>query len=205
MWMGSQLKSQGELDRLVHEVLLVPGFNIDDIQKFNAHHETAMLDSVGITCSPSWSDPSMLATPLSLQDVWRETAVQIPVPDGQPHNSPQATETPHFEAMGLHHHSITQTIKLAWTDHTGSSLHLNSSHFNISGSASLALLNQFVTKYIPVKLLFKHMKLCRTCLLSQDVHWSVQYVCSCSGPTQLILLHLVHRLYGRSTSHLGIN
>ena len=45
MWSGSQLKSVGKLNRFVHEVLLAPDFCVDNLQAFDAHHETARLDS----------------------------------------------------------------------------------------------------------------------------------------------------------------
>jgi len=112
MWSGSQLKSVGELNRPVHEVLLAPDFNVDDLQAFNARCETARLDSA-ITSGRI----SHTATLSSALDAWRETEVQIPIPDGRTHKHRTDPPIPYFSVSGLHHRSLTGVIKVAWTDH----------------------------------------------------------------------------------------
>jgi len=113
MWTGSQIKLLAELNRLVMEVLLAPGFNIHDLQGFDARRETARLDSAASSAA-SLAFNASLSAPLP-QDAWRETAIQIPVPDSKRHNLRTDPPVPLFEVNSLHYRSITETIKATWS------------------------------------------------------------------------------------------
>ena len=57
---------------------------VHDLQGFDARRETAWLDSVASSVA-SLAFNASLSAPLP-QDTWRETAVQIPVPDSKRHD-----------------------------------------------------------------------------------------------------------------------
>jgi Plavaka transposase len=58
-----------------------------------------------------------------LGDVWQESIIQIPVPDGQKHHQPTDPPIPCFDVPGLHHRSLTKTIKATWSDQDASCYH----------------------------------------------------------------------------------
>ncbi|TFK50717.1 hypothetical protein OE88DRAFT_1630361 [Heliocybe sulcata] len=105
MWGGSHTKSVAELDRLVHDVILAPDFSKEDFQQFDAKRETAKLDE---SLQPS-------AGSSTYRDGWHETAVEIAVPDGKAHRTPDSP-VPMFAVPGLHFRSIIEVIKAAWQD-----------------------------------------------------------------------------------------
>jgi hypothetical protein len=70
---GSNMKSIGELDRLVNDVILSPDFKVEDLQDFRAAREAERLDQ--------WEDDP--GSRFSAQDGWIETSVNISVPAEQ--------------------------------------------------------------------------------------------------------------------------
>lgn len=98
---GSKNKSYEDCNHLVHDVILSPDFNVDDIPKnFDARREAAKLDT-----------ESELAP-----DEWEECSVKIDVPDGKRH-MPGSSDTPvpQFKVDGLLCRSITGIIKEVWS------------------------------------------------------------------------------------------
>ena len=91
---SSLMKSLGTLNNLVHQVLLAPDFNTDDLTGFNAAKEAKRLDDFdpsspdeGRSGSNSWSKQSEE----QLNDGWIETSVPISLPgDGVSHLSDAA-------------------------------------------------------------------------------------------------------------------
>ncbi|TFK47770.1 hypothetical protein OE88DRAFT_1714347 [Heliocybe sulcata] len=114
MWNGSHTKSLDELNKLVHDVLLAPDFRQEHLASFDAKRETSRLD----LSLMQQSDGSSNAI-----DAWREVDVLIDVPDGKPHRTAAEGGIPTFAVPGLHHRSITQVIKAAWTDLGGLRFH----------------------------------------------------------------------------------
>ncbi|KAI0071488.1 hypothetical protein K474DRAFT_1606873 [Panus rudis PR-1116 ss-1] len=104
-WSGSNQKSLEELNALVHNVLHHPEFCLDELKEFNARTETSKLDAQ-----------------LSAQDdAWKESGVEIQVPDGQPH--PGGNGVPTFTVPGLIHRSLTAIIKSVWSSSSSIDFH----------------------------------------------------------------------------------
>ncbi|KAI0037921.1 hypothetical protein FA95DRAFT_1585536 [Auriscalpium vulgare] len=116
MWTGSAAKSVAELNRLVHDVILAPDFEKDHLQGFDAKRETDILDK-------SLQDSGNDGVPTMPGDGWRESSVDIRIPDGQRHSSPADRPIPIFTVPGLHHRSLVETIKAAWTDARSTDFH----------------------------------------------------------------------------------
>lgn len=100
-WMntGSNSKSEGEVDRLVNEVLTAPDFCPKDLETFKSHRENARLDAANRT------DP--------LEDGFMSATITIEVPAGQP-TDPSATRT--FPVEGLRYRNLLNVIKAAFQD-----------------------------------------------------------------------------------------
>ena len=112
----SNLKSLGELNRLVRDVLLAEDFNISDLEQFSAEREAARLNLHHDSSS------HIFAT----EDGWREGTVTIPVPIERSARSVLVTEatSPRFQVCGLFYRSITQFIKAALQENNATRYHL---------------------------------------------------------------------------------
>ncbi|THH19983.1 hypothetical protein EUX98_g8669 [Antrodiella citrinella] len=108
MWSGSDKKSMAETDRLVHEVLMAPDFNVLDLKGFSAARETLKLDEHIQT---------------STEDGWVESNMVIEVPDGKRHASSSDADIPTFSIPGLVHRPLVEVIKSAWTSTSSSRFH----------------------------------------------------------------------------------
>lgn len=117
MWTGSHIKSLDELNRLVHEVILPDGFNINNLRGFNAAQETGHFDHILETMDLETMDPGpQSAISLLLRDTWHESVVCIPIPDGLKHKSSADRPIPIFDIHSLHHRLLTSIIRSAWTE-----------------------------------------------------------------------------------------
>jgi hypothetical protein len=97
----SNLKSIGELDRLVHDVILAEDFNANDLRKFSAERESTLLDTQQNEASPMFS----------AKDGWTERSVPIHVP-AEGAKKPEA-DAPIFQVDGLHYRNIVEVVKTA--------------------------------------------------------------------------------------------
>ena len=104
---GSSSKSEGEVDRLVNDVLNAPDFQAEDLQRFNTHRENCRLDT------------SNKATPL--EDDFQVTSITIKVPPGQPDGRSAPCI---FSVPGLHHRNLLNVIKAAFQDPLSRKFHL---------------------------------------------------------------------------------
>ena len=108
----SKVKSQGELDRLVNEVILAPDFSKDDLIGFRAAKELKRMDEYRQASTESEYD-----------DQWIETSISIPLPcDGVKHAS--EADAPKFEVKGLFYRRISEVIKAALTEPAAEKFHL---------------------------------------------------------------------------------
>ena len=100
-WMntGSKAKSEGEVDRLVNDVLKAPDFCAEDIKNFNAHRENCRLDTAD------------KATPL--KDSFQVASVTINVPAGKL-GDPLTTRV--YAVPGLRYRNLLNVIKAAFQD-----------------------------------------------------------------------------------------
>ena len=104
---GSRLKSEGEVNRLVNEVLNAPDFCAKDLCHFNANRENGRLD-MATKASP-------------LNDSFQVTSVTIEVPTGKPSNT--ETSRP-YSVPGLHCRNLLNVIKAAFQDPLSRYFHL---------------------------------------------------------------------------------
>ena len=96
---GSNSKSEGEVNRLVDDVLNAPDFHAKDLCNFSAHRENSHLDMAD------------KATPL--EDNFQVTSVSIEVPAGQPSDL-LASRT--YSVPGLRYRKLLNVIKAAFQD-----------------------------------------------------------------------------------------
>ena len=108
MWTGSSMKSIGEMKKLV-DFLKSKDFKKDDLAVFNIHSETTKFDKY--LEWPASNNP---------QDSWRESEVVIQVPDGKIHSKDSILT---FKVPGLHHRSLVDVIKTAYSDIASTSFH----------------------------------------------------------------------------------
>ena len=95
-WMntGSRSKSEGEVNRLVNDILKSPDFHVEDIHGFNAHRANGHLDT------------SKKKNPLD--DDFQVTSITIEVPTGA------SGESRPFSVPGLHSRNLLSVIKAAF-------------------------------------------------------------------------------------------
>ena len=107
-WMntGSNSKSEGEVNRLVNDVLNAPDFRTQDLHHFNARRENARLDAV---------DKASI-----LEDNFRSASIAIDVPTGEPRNSSTART---YSVPGLRYRKLLNVIKAAFQDPLSQQFH----------------------------------------------------------------------------------
>jgi hypothetical protein len=114
----STVKSFGELNRLVKDVLLAEDFSLEHLKKFSAEREAGRVDSHHDTSSIIFS----------AHDGWIESSVSIPVPIEKRANlfNPSTKEgtAPRFETQGVFHRKITEVIKSALKECDATQYHL---------------------------------------------------------------------------------
>jgi hypothetical protein len=104
---GSNSKSEGEVDRLVNEVLNAPDFCAKDIQNFNAHRKNSHLDTAD-KASP-------------LEDGFQVTSITIEVPPGKL----DGQLVPHtYSIPGFRYRRLVNVIKAAFQDPLSRQFHL---------------------------------------------------------------------------------
>lgn len=107
---GSNLKSVGELNRLVNDVLKADDFDLGDLADFNADRELKRLDA-GSASSPFTAD-----------DGWREASVKIAVPmEKKKYKSED--DAPRFTVPGLIYRPLLELIKSAYEDPIAAQYH----------------------------------------------------------------------------------
>jgi hypothetical protein len=108
-WMntGSRSKSEGEVNRLVNEVLNAPDFCGEELRNFRVRRENGRLDTAN-RASP-------------LDDGFQVASVTIEVPTGEP----GTTETSRpYSVSGLHYRKLLNVIKAAFKDPLSCYFHL---------------------------------------------------------------------------------
>ena len=101
-WMntGSRSKSEGEVNRLVNDVLKAPDFHIEDIQDFNARRAHSRLDAAKKKSNPMGDD-------------FRVASVTIEVPTGERNGSGGSRP---YSVPGLRFRNLLNVIKTAFQD-----------------------------------------------------------------------------------------
>jgi hypothetical protein len=106
---NNKSKSEGELDKLVHEVLHHPQFDPKEIpEDFNAQRESKRMDEAAA---------SVEASPF--QDGFTEASVEIEIPSGVARSPPVK-----FQVPGLHYRPLLSVIKAAFSAPLATRFHL---------------------------------------------------------------------------------
>lgn len=113
---GSSMKSLGELDRLVTEVLCADDFSVDDLQKFSAAREAQRIDE--------WEDMETSDGPFRSSDGWRTSSVSIHVPCEDTSQARPECETPEFTIPGVYHRSLVDIVRTAFESPAALAYHL---------------------------------------------------------------------------------
>ncbi|KAH9961631.1 hypothetical protein BGW80DRAFT_1231820, partial [Lactifluus volemus] len=112
----SNTKSIGELNSLVHDVLLAPDFQTNDLVGFDAVKENTLMDHYHENISADH-----IPSPFSFDDTWIKSTIEIPVPcDGVRHSS--EAEAPKFQ-VDIHHRRLTEVIKSAYLEPAAKAFH----------------------------------------------------------------------------------
>jgi hypothetical protein len=96
---GSSSKSEGEVDRLVHDVLNAADLQAEDLQDFSTHRQNQRLDISNKAAS--------------LKDDFQVTSIDIKVPAGRPDDQ-AAPRT--YSIPGLHYRKLINVITAAFQD-----------------------------------------------------------------------------------------
>ena len=105
---------EAEITRLGREVLSSPEFKVEVLGSFDAHRENKRMDDVIAAVE---SD-----APFS-RDGWHEVNVDIQIPVASTSRPLPPSRT--FSVLGLHHHSLVEVIKVAWSEDMGKRFHLS--------------------------------------------------------------------------------
>lgn len=99
---GSNLKSDGEMQRLIDDVLLAPDFDLEDLRDVRITREWARLDLMDQNDDLSGS--------LNTSDGWQESSVKIALPKEKSRHATEQ-EAPTFEVPKVYHRSLVDIIK----------------------------------------------------------------------------------------------
>ena len=110
MNIGGRSKSEGEVNRLVNDVLKSPNFSIEDIQSFNAHRANTHLNA------------SKKKNPLD--DDFQVTSVTIEVPTGEQTDSGEYRP---FSVPSLHYQNLLSIIKATFQGPLSQNFHFTPS------------------------------------------------------------------------------
>jgi hypothetical protein len=106
---GSNTKSQANLNRLVHEVILAPDFVTNDLHDFSAARELERLDEY--TDGPGFS----------AKDGWKQSSVNIPLPAETVKQC--EGKAPMLRVDGIWYRNFTEVIKAAFQDPSSKRFH----------------------------------------------------------------------------------
>lgn len=109
---GGNQKSEGEVDRLVKEVLTSSDFRPADLADFSVHRANKSLDEARL------ETPNQKDMPFS-SDGWQEISVDIEIPVPSKGAPPQI-----FQIPGFHRRSLIEVIKVAWGSAQALNFHL---------------------------------------------------------------------------------
>jgi len=115
---GSNLKSFGELDRLVNDVILTDDFDWNHLQGFRASREAERLDNYN-----NGTDPDTHSL-FHAEDGWIKTSVTIPLPAQRVCHASE-NDAPKFAVDNLFYRRPLQVVKAAFQEKAADSFHLS--------------------------------------------------------------------------------
>lgn len=113
---GSSMKSLGELDRLVQDVLCAEDFSVDELRQFSATREARRVDE--------WEDVVTSEGPFRMNDGWHETTVRLRIPCEDVSRACVEEQTPEFEVPGVFHRSLVDIIRTTFQSPSALTYHL---------------------------------------------------------------------------------
>ncbi|PSR74642.1 hypothetical protein PHLCEN_2v9671, partial [Hermanssonia centrifuga] len=108
---GSNQKSTAEIERLVHQVLLAPDFNQEDLRGFRMNREERRLDEHATASGGGFP----------VDEGWHEATVHVPLPKEKIKYKCEE-EVPRIEIQGVWHRKLLDVIVAAYQDKSVSQL-----------------------------------------------------------------------------------
>ena len=116
---SSLMKSLGTLNNLVHQVLLAPDFDTNDLVGFDAAKEAKRLDDFDLSLPEESRSGSN-----QLNDGWNETSVPLSLPNiGVSHLSEAAA--PVFNVKGFSYRKPLEVLKAAYQEPSAAHFHIS--------------------------------------------------------------------------------
>ncbi|THG95202.1 hypothetical protein EW026_g6403 [Hermanssonia centrifuga] len=102
---GSNQKSTGEIERLVHDVLLSPDFDREHLEGFRMGREERRLDEHATSTNANFN----------IDDGWHEASINIPLPKERTRHDSEE-QAPHLEVKGVWHRKLLDVIITAYRE-----------------------------------------------------------------------------------------
>jgi hypothetical protein len=115
---SSNIKSHGELDRLVKDVILAPDFLPGDLIGFRAAKEAKYMDNHRRSTPKHGSHPAT-----TFHDEWIETSVCLSLPCDGVEQASEA-DAPKFQVKGLYYRRLLEVIKAGLAESASEKFHL---------------------------------------------------------------------------------
>jgi hypothetical protein len=115
---SSNIKSHGELDRLVKDVILAPDFLPGDLTGFRAAKEAKRMDNHRRSTPKHGSHPAT-----TFRDEWIETSVCLSLPCDGVEQASEA-DAPKFQVKGLYYRRLLEVIKAGLAECASEKFHL---------------------------------------------------------------------------------
>ena len=122
---SSLTKSIGTLNNLVHQVLLAPDFNMNDLAEFDTAKEAKCLNDSPSAQVEGSEGTSANFSHQQLNDGWIEAAVPISLPCDKVSHSSDAS-APVFNVKGFLYRKPLEVIKAAFREPSAAQFHLTS-------------------------------------------------------------------------------
>lgn len=112
---GTTVKSSADLNRLVREVLMAPGFDADHLSNFDASKAAKNLDDYNA------GNPRSV---LTSNDGWIETSVEVSLPPAEHGSRVSESAAPKYSVSGLFYRKPLEVIKAALAESTAKTFHI---------------------------------------------------------------------------------
>jgi len=117
MYNGTTSKSNKDLNSLVNEILLAPGFKVDDLKGFDAAKATRQLDEYPQSTSITEPHPNLAGS-------WLKGSVSISLPCDKSHHRSEAA-APTYNIDGLLYRKLYDVVKETYQENAAAHFHLS--------------------------------------------------------------------------------
>ena len=175
---GSNLKSNPEVNRLVHDVLRDPGFDPNDLAKFDGTRESSRLDHF----ADSEIDPKDFL--FGTKDGWVEGAVTMSMPcEGRKHASENDAKT--MDIPGVYYRRPLEIMKAALSDSSAETYHWIPFHEYWQPSETAPPERIYTELYNSDKFIEEHQQLISTAPIESQLERVIMAIMIWSDSTHL--------------------